>query len=154
MSERELLKDSDQIQDCKEEIIDKLGAELEVVALRYGREPTSHALRKLYSDFANNRVLNPYPIDDEQFEEMVEMTEGNRISVDGMSKTEVAKMMKQLYENADGETRDKIHQLYGNYGDHAIYAYIDLTFSDLLVDERDEIVETAYSALVKVMEDG
>lgn len=148
-----IFETSEEVQRARDDMHEKLADDIENITLKYGKQATAKALRKFYGDYSRNRVVNSYPISDQEYEQLKEITEGRQVSLAGKSMGDMVEAISNWYSEQSDERKEALWLLYRDYGDAVIYAYCDLTFYDLFVEERDEYIETATTALIELMED-
>lgn len=143
----EMFKIDPEVAEARDELKENLRGAIGDSVLKHGREITTHALRKVYAEFSANRYVNPYPtISDGEFDQLVELTNGNRFPVGDMSPEECAQFFREHHlEKIDlGE----IEAIYRENGDEMLYAYVDLSLADLFVEERTAYVEAVLGVVL------
>lgn len=147
----ELFSESEQAKIAAEEMKSELEPILKTFVNKYGRIDTSDALKIVHREFRIRRYINPYPIPDEDFEFLVEATEGERIQVGDRTQEQMARIFVLQFRKMDDTLRAQLGSLLDAHGANVLYALVDLMIPDVYVEERNEYVETITSALLAEM---
>lgn len=148
MVRKNLLKEHPHIDRAEEEMKERLYEDLEELSLKYGRLTTTHALGKVRRDFTCRTYVNPYPISNQEYRELVELTDGVRFQVGDRSAEHMADIFEQQFDDLELEARRDIEKLVTDFGRYALYAYVDLLLSDIFAEDRNEYADTIVDRLM------
>lgn len=148
----EIFKDSEEISMAKNEIEEQIHEELEEITHRYGRDTTTHALKKAWLDYSNRRWINPHPIPDEEYQYLLEISDQNQVWVNERSVEAMCGLFVDMVRNMPEDKREQVEHLSKECNRAKTYAWIDVSITDLFVEERDEYVEKITDAVMNELE--
>ncbi|MFB6236963.1 MAG: hypothetical protein ABEH81_01195 [Halopenitus sp.] len=126
---------------AREEIKEAIGEDIEEITFRFGRETTEKAFKKVLQDYRCRRFINPYPIDEDAYKQLRQMTRNRRVNVGDASKEKVADLFIEQLDELEPHEMDGFQYAMEEEGEPVVFAWVDLLLSDLFVEERDEYAQ-------------
>lgn len=152
----EVFADDEDVQEACHELKRRFHDDLVEMERDFDRATINHAIRMLRREYSTKRYVNPYPLPDHVFFDLVDQAAGHRFRVGDMSPEEAADAYVENFELDEFEAMG-IYEMMEEWGDRWLYAAVDQVLSDVVIEDRnayaDAIFDRVYSEIERELEE-